>query len=101
MSTNLRPRIGTRQTYVESPLSPAPRVAIRWDRIAAIVSLIACMAFGAWGASIIDRMSGDVQLVPCAEEDSDDCYWDADTRGNGYGVSFVTIDGVTYYEEAR
>lgn len=32
--------------------------------------------------------------VPCATEDSTDCYWDADTMGNGEGASFyVTPSG--------
>jgi len=26
---------------------------------------------------------------PCAQEDSVNCYWDAKTRGNGHGHSFV------------
>lgn len=36
-------------------------------------------------------------LPPCENEDSDNCYWNAEMRGNGEGVSFVTIDGNTYY----
>ena len=31
--------------------------------------------------------------TPCPEEDSPDCYWDASTRGNGVGTSFVNIGG--------
>jgi len=30
-------------------------------------------------------------LPPCATEDSTNCYWDADTRGNGQGLSFITF----------
>ena len=33
-------------------------------------------------------------LPPCATEDSDNCYWDASTRGNGKGSSFVVIEGI-------
>lgn len=29
-------------------------------------------------------------LPPCAEEDSDNCYWDADTMGNGQGDDIVS-----------
>lgn len=45
-------------------------------------------------------------LYPCATEDSDNCYWDARTMGNGPeriaqglnpGISFVTLNGTTYY----
>jgi len=37
------------------------------------------------------------ELPPCEEEDSDNCYWDADTRGNGEGHSFEVRDGVYTY----
>lgn len=40
-------------------------------------------------------------LEPCPTEDSDNCYWDASFNGNGEGISFVTIDGVTYYAEGE
>lgn len=30
-------------------------------------------------------------LVPCATEDSDNCYWDADTSGNQQGTDSVVI----------
>ncbi len=36
-------------------------------------------------------------LPPCATEDSDNCYWNAATMGNGTGTSFINLDGVTYY----
>lgn len=36
-------------------------------------------------------------LPPCPTEDSNNCYWDAQSRGNGQGTSFVVIDGVVYY----
>lgn len=29
--------------------------------------------------------------TPCPAEDSTGCYWDAGTRGNGIGTSFVTV----------
>lgn len=45
-------------------------------------------------------------LYPCATEDSDNCFWDGRTMGNGPdriahglnpGQSFVTLNGTTYY----
>lgn len=42
----------------------------------------------------------DVTLVPCEQEDSDDCYWDAARFGNHEGTSFIRLDGITYYPEA-
>lgn len=38
-------------------------------------------------------------LPPCPTEDSDDCYWDAPSMGNGSGRSFVTVDGTTTYTD--
>jgi hypothetical protein len=40
-------------------------------------------------------------LVPCAQEDSDNCYWDAARMGNHGGTSFITLDGVTYYPASK
>lgn len=31
-------------------------------------------------------------LPPCAYEDSPRCYWDATTRGNGRGNSFINLE---------
>lgn len=36
-------------------------------------------------------------LLPCAEEDSDNCYWNAWERVNGEGQSFYVIDGQYTY----
>jgi hypothetical protein len=36
-------------------------------------------------------------LVPCPTEDSDNCYWDAVSRSNGVGSSFVAWEGKVYY----
>lgn len=40
-------------------------------------------------------------LPPCPTEDSDNCYWDAQTMGNGEGQSFVTQDGETTYVDEQ
>jgi hypothetical protein len=32
-----------------------------------------------------------VLTTPCAEEDSTNCLWDAETRGNGEGRSFLVF----------
>ena len=37
-------------------------------------------------------------LPPCATEDSTNCHWDAQTRGNGQGVSFVDLGGMLIRE---
>jgi len=36
-------------------------------------------------------------LPPCPTEDSNFCYWDAATRGNGQGHSFITLFDTTFY----
>lgn len=33
----------------------------------------------------------DTTLPPCPTEDSDNCYWDADTMGNGQGTDSVVV----------
>lgn len=44
-----------------------------------------------------DALPLDLTLPPCEFEDSVNCYWDAQSRGDGQGASFIDIDGVTYY----
>lgn len=46
-----------------------------------------------WQHSLFDR----ALTTPCAEEDSDNCYWNASLQGNGEGSSFVVVNGTTYY----
>ena len=36
------------------------------------------------------------KLPACATEDSTNCVWDATTRGNGKGTSFVNVNGITW-----
>ena len=39
---------------------------------------------------------------PCAEEDSNGCYWDASVQGNKIGRSFTTSDvGVVTYWDGK
>lgn len=42
-------------------------------------------------------LAGCVVLPPCAEEDSQNCYWDASERGNGIGRDFIDINGQVIY----
>jgi hypothetical protein len=37
------------------------------------------------------------RLPACEMEDSDNCYWNAATRGNGRGRSFASVNGALYY----
>ena len=36
-------------------------------------------------------------LRPCRYEDSRNCFWDASSRGNGVGNSFIDLNGKVYY----
>lgn len=35
-------------------------------------------------------------LAPCPTEDSDNCHWMATEHGNGMGMSWVNVNGITY-----
>lgn len=58
-----------------------------------LAGLILAASYGVPSQSEVERDS----LPACATEDSDNCYWDAQTMGNGQGRSFYVINGsVTY-----
>lgn len=42
-----------------------------------------------------------LELPPCAQEDSQNCYWDATKMGNGEGTSFINWNGIYYYPEVK
>ena len=67
--------------------APAPTVAPASDSAAAI----------AVPADVLAKAGLTDGVPPCATEDSDDCYWDAPTMGNGHGRSFVVIDGHYFF----
>lgn len=54
-----------------------------------------------WWAYCEGALAGDVPdvvtLPPCEYEDSWQCFWNAATRGNGAGDSFVALNGTVYY----
>ena len=71
-----------------------------------LVSLVT-LVLGAQGAQASDvgtrgMAEGNVLLLTlpeCATEDSDNCVWLAEDRGNGEGRSFYVVDGeVTYLD---
>lgn len=45
-----------------------------------------------WQQSVFQRSL----TTPCPTEDSDNCYWNAATMGNGDGTSFVIVNGTVY-----
>lgn len=81
------------------------RVKVNWPETLTAAAVSAVFAVGAvvWTGDAIERYAATqpepapVTLAPCTtEDDPGPCYWDARTRGNGHGTSFVTIDGHTY-----
>lgn len=60
---------------------------------AVMVAAVAVIAAG-WLAIVFAVLADtDAQLLPpCATEDSNNCYWDADTMGNGIGTDSIVIE---------
>ena len=60
--------------------------------VAGIVALVAgillTVTSGAKGADFNPPPRPGWMKVPCAEEDSVNCYWNANEQGNGHGASF-------------
>ena len=82
----------TEPTPTSDPTTDAPIVCAPW------------MEPGWANTSCIWAMpnaGGTLQLKACAEEDSQNCYWDATQRGNGQGRSFINIRGHIFYEDAE
>jgi len=73
------------------------KIATTLGIIATALVLFGVLIGASWSALNATLKPSSIQLTPCETEDSDNCYWDASTRGNGEGVSFITLNGVTYY----
>lgn len=46
-----------------------------------------------YGGDIAPSSLAEALAMPCATEDSIDCYWIASARTNGIGASFVNVEG--------
>jgi hypothetical protein len=105
-----------RSTYQRARKST--KIRLRWGRIAATLLLAGVIAVMLIWALDIATSQADAHggaprctdaiadaggvcwgepLPACQTEDSDNCYWDAATMGNGRGRSFVTVAGETTY----
>lgn len=90
-----------RETY----RGPIRRKPIDWPlMLAAFVCAVLAFTLVVIGGQI----AGDIPpqngagYPPCQTEDSTGCHWDADTRGNGQGRSFVVDDtGVVTYDDGE
>jgi len=60
-----------------------------------ILQLAACALIG-FGAISLAYAAPRI-FPPCVTEDSSNCFWDASTRGNGRGASFLDIAGHQFY----
>lgn len=66
-------------------------------RIAAFWVAFAIVAAAGVAGSVAYN-SAPAHLPPCPTEDSSNCYFDASTRGDGVGRSFIDWHGTTYLE---
>jgi hypothetical protein len=87
-----------RSTF-QRPNVGATRIRIRWDRIILAASVVIMSVTTVAVLAVGVRIAADVPgplidgLAPCATEDSDNCYWDATSHGNGDGLSFAMVNG--------
>lgn len=66
---------------------------LREGRIADALTVVLLGAFIVVGLFfMLDRHPDPRLLGPCPTEDSTNCYWDAQTMGNGEGHDFVIIE---------
>jgi hypothetical protein len=74
-----------------------------WVAVALIVAAALSGLLGLGVAVAAATMAADPRggLPACVTEDSSDCYWDADTRGNGEGRSFTDRGGVVTYWDGQ
>lgn len=63
-----------------------------------VLFLTTCALIAGFATGVIVTSEPDnaKMVLPCATEDSDNCYWNADEMGNLKGTDFVTIDGDTF-----
>lgn len=105
--------MNARQLQARRPVSPAVRIRrsnLLWALIIGVFIGCAVYAGLIWLSDSTERLADRVYggyprctdaiadaggicygepLPPCPTEDSDHCYWDARTMGNGLGESFV------------
>lgn len=65
-----------------------------------VVAAVAVLALPATVWTCVAAVRAPHALPACVTEDQvTDCYWDAETRSNGRGISFEVRDGVAYYSD--
>lgn len=77
---------------------PKRSFRIRWAEVAATTVVTGLVIGGTVWAFNVATSPSDAVTPACATEDSNGCFWDADSQGNGIGNSFYTdAAGNTYY----
>lgn len=82
--------------------APAKRFTIRWAEVAAFTAVAAVSVLATLTVVNVALGPATSPVEPttpaCQGEDDTDCFWDAQTQGNGFGKSFYTdAEGNTYY----
>ena len=67
---------------------PTLKRVVKWSAIA-LVSLFALMLALGFTLQACGYQGADKSLPACQFEDSQHCYWDADTMGNGQGRDVI------------
>lgn len=88
-----------------APVSASDHVAMREPRRprfgwCVVVAAVAVLALPATVWTGVAAVRAPHALPACETEDQvTDCYWDAETRENGRGMSFEVRGGVVYYSD--
>jgi hypothetical protein len=79
------------------PTTPAPTSAAGHHVVHEVAVVPGSVASIPVPRAAIAAVYPDLTIPPCATEDAANCYWDADSMGDGSGRSFITLSGVYYY----
>lgn len=72
------------------PARVTARKVLKRTLIIAALVFVAMLAFGLTLNALAGDLTPNKSLPACKSEDQTDCYWDADTAGNGRGHDVVT-----------
>lgn len=98
-SAALLSTVDTHRATAESASTTAAHTTTAPDITIALCSVVNPPAYTRTDVCVgtVGIVSRPVVLTPCVTEDSDNCYWNAATRFNGKGRSFVVLNGTYYY----
>lgn len=73
-------------------MAPSTEATILNVAALAIAALLTLIIVGAIVSATLPGI-----LPPCVTEDATWCFWDASTSGNGTGLSFIDLGGLTIH----